>query len=112
MAMTVDLGVSLYFFINTVYFDYISLSFAVCLFFALSLSIGLCLTCSKCCSNVPDSDWDRSDCDIIVKKPCCSLYIILHEMQEQSSATNTEPVEFSNQIVSHTDRVIPGEIML
>ena len=95
---------------NNVYFDYIYP--AVCVFFALSIVIGMCLTCPKCCSRVPESSWDRSDCDEIVKKPFCSLYITLYEKQEESRATNPEPVEFSNQIVNHTDTVIPGEIIL
>ena len=110
--MMVDLGVGLYFIINNVYFDYIYP--AVCVFFALSIVIGMCLTCPKCCSQVPESSGDRSDCDVIVKKPFCSLYITLHQMQEQSRATNDwlRAVEFSNQIVNDTDTVIPGEIML
>ena len=110
MAMMVDLGVGLYFIINNVYFDYIYP--AVWVFPALSIVIGMFLTCHKCCSKVRDHSMDRSGCDDMVKKPCCSLYIILHQMREQSSATNTQPVEFSNQIVNHTDTVIPGEIML
>ena len=108
MAMMVDLGVGLYFLLHFTYLDYIFLSFAVCLFFALSILIGLCLTCSKCCSEVPENRRHRSEAVCILMKSCCSLYITLYQMQEQSRATNPEPVEWSNQIVNHAVTVIPG----
>ena len=109
--MMVDLCLGLYFIINNyhVNFDYIFPFVGV--FFALSIAIGMCLTCSECCSRVPEEE-RQSGCDVMVKKPCCSLYIILYQLREQSSTTDVEPVEFSNQITANqiANTVTPGEI--
>ena len=108
--MMVDLCLGLYFIINNYLINnYIFPSVGV--FFALSIAIGMCLTCSECCSRVPEEE-RQSGCDVMVKKPCCSLYIILYQLREQSSATDVEPVEFSNQIIANqiVNTVTPGEI--
>lgn len=119
--MVLDLGLGLYFLIisfnqkpgccNAV------LSLFVSVFFALSLLIGFCLTCTKSCSEPPIRPGLRGQttCDDY-RECCCSLYAVLNETWVPSSATDIENFSSINQTISNiisdqTDTVASGETM-
>lgn len=113
--MIIDLGLGLYYFVifNKALKKELEndngcctgvLSFFVSFFFALSVLIGLCLTCAESCSEIPHQRYRRSD--FSVYRCCCSLYTILNQTWDQSSVIDVEPTEISNQIANQNENKI------
>ena len=115
IAIIIDLGLGLYYFVifNKALKKELEndngcctgvLSFFVSFFFALSILIGLCLTCVESCSVIPRQRYRRSD--FSYSRCCCSLYIILNQTWDQSSVIDIEPTEISNQIANQNENKI------